>query len=173
MAGHVEGGRRERPPRRDMDARKRRRIEELIHDYAHCIDDDRLEDWPGFFTDPCRYQIISREARAKKMPVGIMYCDSRGMLEDRILALRRANIYEPHCYRHLLSAIRIGREASGEVPVTTSYAVIRTMQEGDICVFSTGKYEDRIVFEAGTPRFRERIVICDSSRVDTLIVIPI
>lgn len=156
-----------------MDADLHRRIEHLIYDYAHCIDDDRLEEWPDFFTDDCRYEIISRESRAKNMPVGIMYCDSKGMLEDRILALRTANIYEPHVYRHLLSAIRIGEEADGTIPATTSYTVIRTMQEGDISVFSSGKYVDKVVLENGAPKFKERIVVCDSSRVDTLMVIPI
>ena len=156
-----------------MDAALHRRIEDLIYDYAHCIDDDRLEEWPDFFTDDCRYEIISRESHAKNMPVGIMYCDSKGMLEDRILALRTANIYEPHFYRHLLSAIRIGEETDGVIPVTTSYTVIRTMQEGDICVFSSGRYLDKVVLENGAPKFKERIVVCDSSRVDTLMVIPI
>ena len=151
----------------------RRRIEELIYAYAHCIDDDRLEEWPGFFTEDCQYKIISRESLARDMPVGIMTCDSRGMLEDRILSLRRANIFEPHCYRHLISAITVTGESGGEYTAETSYAVIRTMQEGDISVFSSGKYLDRIVFEGDTPRFRERIVVCDSDRIDTLIVIPI
>ena len=156
-----------------MDAELHRRIENLIYDYAHCIDDDRLEEWPDFFTDDCRYEIISRESRAKNMPVGIMYCDSKGMLADRILALRTANIYEPHVYRHLLSAIRIGEDDGGVIPVTTSYTVIRTMQEGDISVFSSGKYLDKVVLENSAPKFKERIVVCDSSRVDTLMVIPI
>ena len=48
-----------------------------------------------------------------------------------------------------------------------------TMQEGDVSVFSTGKYLDSIAFRDGRPLFEERIVVCDSRRVDTLIVIPI
>jgi hypothetical protein len=51
--------------------------------------------------------------------------------------------------------------------------VIRTMQEGDISVFSNGKYIDRIVFENDAAKFTEHIVVCDSRRIDTLIVIPI
>lgn len=161
-----------------MDADTQRKIETLIYDYAHCIDDDRLEEWPDFFTEECRYDIIGREAFAKNMPVGIMSCDSRGMLKDRILALRTANIYEPHFYRHLISAIRIGEkegdaEQDGAISVTSSYAIIRTMQEGDIAVFSSGKCLDKIVFEGGEAKFKERIVVCDTDRIDTLIVIPI
>jgi anthranilate 1,2-dioxygenase small subunit len=157
-----------------MDAETaRRRIEDLNHDYAHCIDDDRLEEWPAFFTADCRYLIIDRENHALGRPVGIWTCTSRAMLEDRVLSLRQANVYEPHCYRHLISAIRVRGETGGVWEAQTSYAVIRTMQEGDVAVFSTGRYLDKVVFEDGRARFKARIVVCDTGRIDTLIVIPL
>ena len=40
-------------------------------------------------------------------------------------------------------------------------------------LFAAGRYLDVLVDEAGTLRFRERIVVCDSSRIDTLLAIPI
>ncbi|MCH7476791.1 MAG: aromatic-ring-hydroxylating dioxygenase subunit beta, partial [SAR324 cluster bacterium] len=152
---------------------KRQQIEDLITDYVHCIDDDRLEEWPAFFTEDAKYQIISRESFDQGLPVGIMYCESRGMLEDRVFALRRANIYEPHSYRHMISATKILDSSNGEYRVQTNYHVVRIMQEGTVSVFSTGKYLDRIVFEEGRPKFKERLVVFDSRRVDTLLVIPI
>ncbi len=151
----------------------RQRIEDFIHDCAHCIDDDRLEEWPSYFTEDCRYTIIDRESFERAMPVGIMTCDSRGMLEDRVRALREANIYEPHCYRHLISGIRIRGVEGDAYSVQTSYAVIRTMQEGDVLVFSSGRFLDEIVVGDDRLLFRKRIVVCDSNRIDTLIVIPI
>lgn len=151
----------------------RRAIEDLIFDCAHAIDDDRLEDWPGFFTADCRYEIIPRENYARGHVVGIMNCTSRGMLEDRVLAARKANVYEPHVYRHLVSAVRVRAVADAVFTVESGYAVVRTMQEGDAAIFSTGKCLDRIVFENGAPLFKSRTVICDSVRVDTLIVFPI
>ena len=151
----------------------RQRIEDFIFDCAHCIDDDRLEEWPSYFTADCRYTIIDRESFGRAMPVGIMTCDSRGMLEDRVRALREANIYEPHYYRHLISGIRIRGVEGNAYSVQTSYAVIRTMQEGDISVFSSGKILDKIVIADDSLLLQERIVVCDSSRIDTLIVIPI
>lgn len=150
-----------------------RRIEDLIHDYAHCIDDDRLESWPDFFAESCTYRVISREDHARGLPAGVITCTSRGMLRDRIVALRNANIYEPHVYRHLISAIRPRANADGTWSVQTGYAVIRTMQEGDVSIFSSGKYLDRVVFEGGTPRFSERVVVFDSCRIHTLLVIPL
>jgi anthranilate 1,2-dioxygenase small subunit len=63
-------------------------IENLLADYAEAIDDDALERWPGFFTEAGEYQIISRESHDAGLPIGILYCDSRAMMEDRVLALR-------------------------------------------------------------------------------------
>ena len=150
-----------------------RAILDLINAYAHAIDDDRLEEWPGFFTADGRYTIMPCESHAKGYPVGIMNCVSPGMMKDRVLAARSANVYEPHWYRHLLSATRILSEEKGVYLVETAYTVIRTMQDGTMAVFSAGKYVDRIVFEGGVPRFAERLVLTDSNRIDTLIVIPI
>jgi hypothetical protein len=47
------------------------------------------------------------------------------------------------------------------------------MQEGDVSVFSSGKILDEIILDGDRLLFRERIVVCDSIRIDTLIVIPI
>lgn len=157
-----------------MDTRDaERQIETLIYDYAHCIDDDRLEKWPDFFTKDCFYQVISRDDHEQSLPAGVMRCTSRGMLVDRVVSLRNANIYEPQVYRHLISAIRVRGEKNGLWTVQTGYAVIRTMQEGDVSIFSSGKYLDKITFENGKPLFKERIAVFDSRRVDTLMVIPI
>jgi anthranilate 1,2-dioxygenase small subunit len=151
----------------------RRRIEDMIRDYAHCIDDDRLEDWPGFFVEKGVYRIVTRESFERGMPVGVMTCTSRGMMQDRVLSLRQANIYEPHVYRHLLSAIRVQPGEDGAWTGRTSFAVIRTMQEGDMSIFAAGCYLDRIVMEDGAPRLAERVAVLDSRRIDTLIVIPL
>ena len=159
--------------RKTVNGEVRRRIEALIVDYAHAIDDDRVEEWPEFFAEPCSYRIIDRHAFAKGRVVGVMECSSKGMMQDRVLALREANVYEPHVYRHLLSGTRIVGEEGGVYAVETSYTVIRTMQEGDAAIFSTGKYVDRIVLDNGAAKFRSRVVVCDSNRIDTLIVIPI
>ena len=60
--------------------------------------------WQEFFTEECLYRILPRESYLNGWPAGLMHCEGRGMLRDRILSLRRANIYEPHWYRHLVSS---------------------------------------------------------------------
>src|SRR5215469_11585341 len=96
---------------------RRLEIDALYADYAHCLDNDELETWPDFFTGDCFYRITSAENFAAGLPIGIVYATSRAMLVDRVMALRKANIYEPQRYRHLIGAIQIGAEADGAVPV--------------------------------------------------------
>ena len=86
-----------------MDPQIQFTLERLLTDYVHCIDDDRLEEWPGFFADSCVYKITSAENYERGLPIGVFFANSRGMLEDRVTALREANIYEPQRYRHLVS----------------------------------------------------------------------
>ena len=45
----------------DLDAGSRAAVEDFLTAYAHCIDDDDLERWPGFFHPDGLYQVISRE----------------------------------------------------------------------------------------------------------------
>jgi 3-phenylpropionate/cinnamic acid dioxygenase small subunit len=149
------------------------RVSQLNAEYARAIDDDRLETWPDFFTDPCVYKITSADNYRRGLPAGLVYADSRGMLKDRVTALREANIYERQAYRHLvgLPAIRAG---SGDlVHAETPFLVVRVMRDGSMDLFATGRYVDTMVDEGGALRFRERLVICDSSRVDTLLAIPL
>jgi 3-phenylpropionate/cinnamic acid dioxygenase small subunit len=142
-------------------------------EYAAAIDDDRLEDWPAFFLDTCIYKITSADNLRERNEAGIVYADSRAMLADRVLALRRANIYERQMYRHIVGTPRLtGAQAPG-ITAETPFLVVRTMRDGRIDLFAAGRYRDRLHDDAGTLRFRERVVICDSSHFDTLVAIPL
>src|SRR5215813_5181259 len=137
-----------------MDNRELRdAVEELLHAYVQCIDDDRLEEWPDFFTEECLYQIVPRENADQGLPIAIMYCDSRGMLQDRVVAHRKANLFAPHVYRHLVSAIRVTSQDAGTVVARSNYAVFRTSLDpvhyGTTEVFSVGEYQDTIIFTSG------------------------
>ena len=150
------------------------RVERLTADYIGCIDDDALERWPTFFTVDGLYRIISHENYARGMPAGFLYCRGQGMMQDRILSLRRANIYEPHRYRHMVSGTRLIREeAPDRWRLHTNFHVIRTMHTGEMLVFATGFYDDVLVDRAGALLWYEKTVVCDSSRIDTLLVIPL
>jgi anthranilate 1,2-dioxygenase small subunit len=150
----------------------REAIEDLLADYAEAIDDGALERWPGFFTEDGEYQIITRESHDAGLPIGILYCSSRGMMEDRVRALRTANIYEPHAYRHLLGRPRVEQQGD-DFAVRSNFSVFRIAQDGDTVTFATGRYLDRIGRDGSALRFRSRRVVLDSRRVDILLVMPL
>lgn len=145
------------------------RLAALNAEYARCIDDDRLEGWPEFFLERCLYKITTADNHAMGYEAGLIYADSRAMLKDRVSALREANIYEHQRYRHVVGLPALLADGASETP----FLVVRIMRGGSMDLFATGRYLDKVVEENGTLRFAERIVVCDSSRIDTLLAIPL
>jgi len=47
------------------------------------------------------------------------------------------------------------------------------MQDGDTEIFATGRYLDLYKVEDDAVKLNERTVVCDSSRVDTLMALPL
>ena len=148
-------------------------VHELIAAYTECIDENRLEEWPAFFVEKCRYLITSRQSHEAGYRHGVVYAASRGMLKDRVLALRRANIFEPHRYRHIVGPIRVGKIESGVAEVRSNFMAVRIMHDGETSLFASGRYLDQIDISAEPYRFLERLVILDSQKIDTLLVIPL
>ena len=141
--------------------------------YARAIDSDALETWPAFFTERCHYRITNVENEREGLPAGIVYADSRAMLEDRVASLRQANIYERQAYRHLLG-MPLVESADDEFAVArTPFMVARIMHTGETVLFATGEYRDRFVRSAGGLLLAERVAICDSTVTDTLLALPL
>jgi 3-phenylpropionate/cinnamic acid dioxygenase small subunit len=149
------------------------RIAQLSADYARAIDDDRLEEWPSFFTERCVYKITSADNHRRGWPAGLVYADSRAMLADRVAALREANVFERHSYRHLVGLPAILGETRDGARVETPFLVVRIMRGGAMDIFATGRYLDLVVEVGDALRLAERIAVCDSSRFDTLLALPL
>lgn len=142
-------------------------------DYARCIDDDRLESWPQHFDDPCTYKITTAANHREGLEAGIVFANSHGMLVDRVSALREANIYERHSYRHILGVPSILSQNEDGVRSETPFLVARIMRDGETDIFATGRYLDVYRIRDGGAKLAERVVVCDSSRIDTLLALPL
>jgi anthranilate 1,2-dioxygenase small subunit/terephthalate 1,2-dioxygenase oxygenase component beta subunit len=150
------------------------RLVELNAAYARAIDNEKFEQWPELFADPCLYKVTTAENVAKGMEAGIMYADSRGMLQDRVSALRKANIYERQRYRHIVGLPAVLGQENGAASVETPFMIVRIMGDGTMALFATGCYHDKVAADgAGVLKFAERIVVCDGARFDTLVAIPL
>jgi hypothetical protein len=76
--------------------------------------------------------------------------------------------------RHIVGLPVIGRRRRGFAAETPFLVLVaRIMRNGQTDLFATGLYVDRIRDEAGRLRFAVRHVVCDSSRFDTLLAIPL
>ena len=149
-------------------------ISHVQNAYARCIDNGNLEAWPDFFEENCTYKITTADNLALGLEAGVIFANSKGMLRDRVASLREANIYERHVYRHFLGQPWILSEEPDEVRSETSFFVARIMRDGTTDVYATGRYIDIYRLNGSkAPRLRERIVICDSSRFDTLLALPL
>lgn len=141
--------------------------------YVRCIDEGPLESWPEFFTEDCLYQVTTAKNYRAAMPAGLIWANTRAMLVDRVTALREANIYERHTYRHIIGQPAILAEDGPEVASETPFLVVRVTGDGPTDLFATGRYVDRYLVLEDTALLRERIVVCDSSRIDTLLALPL
>lgn len=145
----------------------------LLTNYTASIDADNLEAWPDYFTDACIYKITTDYNHANGLPIGVIYANNRAMLEDRVAALRKANVYEKQRYRHILSFPQATAVNDVTIEAETGFLVVRIMHDGEQDVFATGRYLDRIDLSGNRPRFSEKIVVLDSDKIDTLLAIPL
>ena len=161
-----------------MDVEVQLKVQDLLARYVQAIDDNRLEAWPDFFVDRCRYLVTTAENLEQGLPLGLIYATSRAMLRDRVRSLREANVYEAQRYRHVIGPPVIEPQDSvgmgGSVRAQTNFIVVRIMHTGETMIFASGRYDDRIVLGGPEgPRFAEKVVVIDSRQVDTLLAIPL
>ncbi len=141
---------------------------------ARCIDNDELESWTQLFTEHCLYRVTTADNHAQGMEASLIYADSRAMLNDRVLSLRTANVYEKQRYRHLVGLPVLLEETGRGRQCETPFLVVRIMRGGETSIFATGRYLDELVVgESGQLQLASRVVVCDSHNIDTLLAIPL
>ena len=154
-------------------AKAREAIRDLLGDYVHYLDQDRLEDWVDCFIDDCCYRIVSRENLERGLPVSLLLCENKDMLRDRITYLREASVYNIHTDRHLLGHVRVGAARDGIYVVEANYAVYQSNQEGESRLFSVGTYDDKVIFQGDRPKFKEKVVIVDTFAIPSMLSTPL
>jgi len=148
-------------------------LEELYADYAACLDEERFEEWPEFFTDPCLYKIVPRENFERGLPLATWLCESKGYLADRVTAIRRTAVYAPRYVRRMVSGIRVLGWTDAVLEVRASYLALETLQDELTRVFNAGQYRDKLVVEDGKLKFREKLCIFDSLLVPNSLIYPL
>jgi len=151
----------------------RARLADLYCAYSDALDDGELERWPDFFTENCVYKVIPRENFERELPIALIYCESRDMLADRVVALRETALYVPRLVRHLTGNIRLRAIEPQGLRLTANFALFQSMVDQPSELFLCGRYHDKVVEEGAGLRFAERICVYDSTVVPTSLVYPV
>src|SRR3546814_8039778 len=94
-------------------------LRDFFEDYAACLDAEALREFPAFFTEDAKYQVISRANHDDGLEHASIFCLGRAMIEDRVTAPVEAALYQPRSLRHLIRG-EIGR-AHARHPVTNTH----------------------------------------------------
>lgn len=145
----------------------------LQTEYGLALDEDRLEVWPDFFAEKCYYKVTSQENVSQKLPAGMLLCDSRPALKDRVLYMRRAAIANIHRDRHMINLPVVRKVEGDRYTVTTNFAVLQAEPDRESRIFGFGYYDDVIVRVDGRLKFESKIVVLESRSVTPLLGSPI
>lgn len=148
-------------------------LEELYAEYVACLDEERFEEWPEFFTDDAIYRIIPRENFERGMPIATLHCESKGYLQDRVVAIRQTAVYAPRYIRRLVSNLRIMGWKDGWLEVRANYAAFETLHDELTRIFSVGRCHDKLVVADGRLKFKEKLVVFDSELIPNSLVYPL
>ena len=151
----------------------RLRLADLYAAYDDALDEQLWERWPEFFTQTCLYKVLPRENFELGLPAAMVYCESRAMLADRVVALREALVFAPRLIRRVIGTPCLREVGPEGMRLSCSFALFETMLNEPSTVFLCGRLYDRVVEDAGVLRFAERIVVTDATNVPLSLVFPI
>ena len=145
----------------------------LLSQYGFLCDAGKYDEWLDLFAARCSYYVKPRENQEFGLPAMLIYCDSRAMLEDRLMALRVASKYNIHSDRHIIGLPRTVEDGADGFVVEAPFAIYQTEQEGDTRLFATGLYRDRLERDGDTLKISEKMVLLDSFAVQSTLATPL
>jgi anthranilate 1,2-dioxygenase small subunit len=150
-------------------------VEKFNAAYAAALDEQRLTDWVEMFTDDGFYVVISRENADRGMPVGLIYCENKGMIFDRAFALEKTAMFAPRYLRHIIGNLQIlGEESNGDIRARANYVVVQVLfDRPDAKLHQVGVYYDRFRRVGDQLKLAERRCVYDNLLVDNALCIPV
>jgi anthranilate 1,2-dioxygenase small subunit len=151
-----------------------REVEEFNTAYAAALDEQRLVDWAEMFTDDGFYVVISRENADRNMPVGLIYCENKGMILDRANAMK-TEMFAPRYLRHIVGNLQVlGEEQNGDIRARANYVVIQVLFDRPAATLhQVGVYYDTFRRVGGALKLAERRCVYDNLLVDNALCLPV
>ena len=152
-----------------------REIDEFNSAYAAALDERRLTDWAEMFTDDAFYVVISRENADRAMPVGLIYCENKGMIHDRAFAHEKTAMFAPRYLRHIVGNVQVlGEAENGDIRARANYVVIQVLYDRpEAKLHQVGVYHDKFRRLGDGLKLAERRCVYDNLLVDNALCLPV
>jgi 3-phenylpropionate/cinnamic acid dioxygenase small subunit len=147
-------------------------LRDFYDDYYNTLDDVKLDDWPGLFTEDCTYRVIPRENFEAGYTLSTIYAESRGMLIDRVMGVTRTQMYAPRTYRRFPGPLRIVSRDGESVRTRHNLLVVQTLIDRQTEIVLSAVCHDLLVEDEGRIRLQERIVVFDSEMIPNSLIYP-
>jgi len=151
-----------------------RDLDEFNSAYAAALDEQRVADWAEMFTDDAFYVVISRENADRNMPVGLIYCENKGMLLDRANAMK-TEMFAPRYLRHIIGSPQVlGEELNGDIRARANYVVVQVLfDRPEAKLHQVGVYYDKFRRVGDGIKLAERRCVYDNLLVDNALCLPV
>lgn len=147
-------------------------LDALYLRYLEVVDEGPLSAWPDLFTADCSYRIASRENVRRGLPLAVLRCDSRAMLQDRVRAIETTAFYVPRQVRHVVGLLEARPDGEG-FAVRAAFSVFQSLPHAATELLCVGTYDDLVVRDEGCLRFKQRHCTYDGDLVTDSLVYPL
>lgn len=152
---------------------RRTALADLYQKYADCLDEFRLHLWPDLFTRDGVYRAQGRENRDRGLPLAAMWCEGRGMFDDRVTVISRIMVYAPRLMRHVVSPPLVSEDHGAWMRASAAFSVFHTLPHEPTTLLAVGRYEDHVVATPTGLKFAERLAVYDSLLIPNSLVYPL
>jgi anthranilate 1,2-dioxygenase small subunit len=150
-------------------------IEQFNAAYSSALDEQRLTDWAEMFTDDAHYVVLSRENFERGLPVGLIYCENKGMIRDRAYATKNTAMFAPRYLRHMISnQVVVSQDRDGTIAARANYVVLQVLfDRPDATLHQVGAYYDKFRRVEGALKLAERRCVYDNLLVPNALCLPV
>jgi anthranilate 1,2-dioxygenase small subunit len=153
----------------------RAEIETFNARYCALLDRQDLMAWVDCFTEDAFYSVISRENFERGLPVGLIYCEGRGMIHDRAFALLKTAMFGPRYLRHMVANLIVMPAGSDStIHARANYVVFEVLTDRpEARLHQIGEYHDIFRRVGGQVKLQERRCVYDNLLIPTALCIPV
>jgi 3-phenylpropionate/cinnamic acid dioxygenase small subunit len=148
-------------------------VEEFHYEYAAGLERGEIEQWPDYFTDDAFYRVIARDNEESGLPLGLVYCEGKGMLRDRAYAIVHTETFGPRYLQLRISNTRVLSADDAFIKAEASYLLLETRVEESTRIQQAGKYYDVFERTGGGLLIKDRKCVYDTVIIDNCLVFPV